>query len=110
MTNKQLIKNWKNLGIIPDTDPNEVYPMKEMFLICWGELEVDPDETPSVKMVIFDTGGPQGSPAMWCHSNENNEIIQLYWDDKSESHISKKTGKFVKLPKEKNENKKRVRK
>jgi hypothetical protein len=106
MTNKQLAKNWKQYDLVwtPVGDLKAGRKsLKEMFMICLGETDYK-----GKKVVIFDCGGEQGSAALWCQTNKDDECLQMVNIDGNISFVS--IGKFVKIKSTKNENKNRIRK
>jgi len=94
MTNKQLIKKWKHLSLTFNTEKLK-RPLTEMFLICWGETEVEVDGKKE-KVVLFDTGGEQGSPALHCNSDKDDVCWAFGYNSKTKTYAKAKIGKFVK--------------
>ena len=94
MKNKTLITNWKKYSIQFKIS-QEIKKMDDMFMICWGEKEIDIDGTKE-KLVIFDEGGEQGSPSLWCHSDKNNLCWAFAWDSNKKKAVKINIGKFVK--------------
>ena len=98
MTNKEIVTNWKTLGVLleGETEPKS---LAEHFMICWGEVS-EPMELfdgKKVSVIIFDTGGEMGSPSLWCHSDEQDNVWELYFDEESQKSKEKVIGKFVKI-------------
>ena len=48
------------------------------------------------KAVLFDTGGEQGSPALHCCSDKNNNCWAFGYNSKTKSYMKSKIGRFVK--------------
>ena len=94
MTNKQLIKKWKRLSIAFNTEKIK-RPLCEIFMICWGETEVEVDGKKE-QVVLFDTGGEQGSPALHCNSDKNDVCWAFGYNSKTKAYTKAKIGKFVK--------------
>jgi hypothetical protein len=98
MTNKDIVTNWKTLGVLLEGE-KEPQKLVEHFMLCWGEVQqpIELEDGKKVSVVIFDTGGEQGSPSLWCHSDEQDNCWELYFDPKDEKSKEKVIGKFVKL-------------
>jgi hypothetical protein len=96
MTNKQLRKKWKSFSI--QFKSGDTRPMTEMFLLCWGETELDCDGK-KIKVVVFDEGGMQGAPALFCQSDKDDNCVAFGWDSKKNTSVKSIVGKFVKIPK-----------
>jgi hypothetical protein len=94
MKNKDLIKNWKTLAIKFKTS-GQVRNMTDMFLLCWGETDMDIDGKKE-KAVVFDEGGMQGAPALFCQSDDQKNCIALGWDERKNTSVKSIIGKFVK--------------
>ncbi len=95
MTNAQLITCWKRLGIKFNTT-KEVRPLTEMFAVCWGESETEIDGKKQ-KVVVFDEGGEQGSPALFCKTDNKDTCWVCCWDGKKKTGVTANVGKFVKI-------------
>lgn len=89
MTNKQLIKTWKNYSIEFKTS-KEIKKLTDLFLICWGETNMEEE-----KVVVFDQGGEQGSPGLFCQCDEDNNCIAFSLDSKNNKVIKSNIGKFI---------------
>jgi hypothetical protein len=96
MTNKDIVTNWKSLGILL-TGEKEPRKLADHFMVCWGETEVELANGTKPKVVILDCGGEQGSPSLWLHSDEQDNAWETYWIPETEKSEEKIIGKFVKL-------------
>lgn len=98
MTNKDIVTNWKTLGILLDGDP-EVKPLAKHFMLCLGECqdELELNDGSKKKVVIFDTGGEMGSPSLWCHSDDQDNCWEVGFDPKTEKSTEIIIGKFVSI-------------
>ena len=95
MTNKQLIKKWKRLSLKFKTE-KITKSLSEMFLVCWGEKEIEMGDNKKEKVVIFDTGGEQGSPVLYCNVDKDNNCWAFAWNSKTNTFVKSNIGKFVK--------------
>lgn len=94
MTNKSLIKNWKNLSLTFKTE-NLTKSLEEMFMVCWGETTIEL-EGKKMPVVVFDCGGEMGSPALFCYSDSNDTCWSVGWDSKNDKMVKANIGKFIK--------------
>ena len=101
MTNRQLIKRWKNLSIRFNTTPL-TRPLTEMFAVCWGEHEVEVNGKKE-KVIVFDEGSDpkQGAPAVFCQTDKKDIFWVLAWDSKKNTYVRANVGRFVKKEEEK---------
>ena len=95
MTNKQLIKSWKKLAIQFKSE-KILRPMIDIFLICWGEHDIDVNGEQET-VVIFDEGSNPGTaPALYCQSDKDNNCWAFAWNSKSNTFVKSNIGKFIK--------------
>lgn len=99
MTNKSLVKNWKNLSLKFKTE-GATKPLTDMFMICWGETPVELDGK-KMSVVVFDCGGEAGSPALFCYSDADDTCWCVGWDSKNDKMVKANIGTFLKTKKEK---------
>jgi hypothetical protein len=95
MTNKQLIKKWKNLSI-QFKSSKKIIPLSEIFLLCPGEgvITIDGGEE---KVVFFYQGyDEKGSPAAMFKSDRNDNCYAFALDSGKKTHVRSHIGKFVK--------------
>ena len=93
MKNKRLIKRWKNLAI-QFKSSKETKPMTDMFLICWGNHDIDFNGKKET-VVVFDEGSNPGTaPSFYCQSDKDNNCWVFAWNGKT--FIKSNIGKFVK--------------
>jgi len=96
MTNKYLVTHWKKLGIKLKKH-RTVKKMADIFMICWGESEMDMPENKKEKVVVFDVGGAMGNPALFCTSDKEDNCWEYGYDPKKKCTVKRVIGKFVKV-------------
>jgi len=93
MKNQELVDKWQTLNI-QLTDDTEIRKMANIFMMCWGETEVDLADGTKRKAVMFDVGGEQGNPCLLCYSDDENNCWQVGWEPKTEKVEERIIGKF----------------
>jgi hypothetical protein len=91
MTNKYLLENWTNLSL--ELNDGKKYKLSEVFMVCWGETDMNIGGLDK-KILVFDCGGPQGAPALFCHSDEENDCWECVLN-KDGKYEEQKIGKFL---------------
>ena len=98
MTNKDIVTNWKTLGIKLKKH-RTIKKLSDVFMLCWGECqdELELNDGSKRKVIIFDTGGEMGSPSLWCHSDDQDNCWEVGFDPETKKSNERIIGKFVKV-------------
>lgn len=94
MTNRQLIKKWRELQI-EFKSSKETIPILQMFLVCVGETEIDVQGKKEVVVGFYQGYDSIGSPAAFFSSDQKNNCFTYGVDTKNNTHIKSNIGKFI---------------
>jgi hypothetical protein len=92
MTNKELITNWRNLGI-KFKSSKEIKSLNELFLICVGESEIDVGGKKELVVAFFQGYDDKGSPAVFFTSDDKDRCWTFAHKDGT--HLKSNIGSFV---------------
>jgi len=92
MTNKHLIKHWREIAIRFKSS-KEVSSLSDLFLICVGEMEIDVQGKKEPVVVFYQGYDVHGSPAILFTSDDKDRCWTFAHKDGT--HLKSNIGSFV---------------